>query len=340
MGQTAERLHWVDIAKGILIILVVYGHLDFFASFYADTHAYDFKSTTNFLFLPYYMPAFFILTGLCANYEAAVWPFVKRNLLTLIVPCVLIGCVVKKWLELFFNEGISYQNFFNVSYVSPQKMAWFLCALFFAKLLFYAVHHISLHTSRQKVSLIVGCSVLFLAGIVLYNESVANPLYYQHGMMALPFIAIGYLARPYRHLFEYRTAAVIGLVAIWYCYRHLYPYLNALPVVTLADSWLFLILSTAGSMLVFFLCVKMRQCNWLESAGRHSLVVYLIHQPVMVFLIKLSKMAGADAWSLLLRVAMAVVIVAVTTLVCVLVSKGIDRYFPLLKGKLPTSAKS
>ena len=77
---STERKHWVDVAKGILIILVVWGHLDYFASTYAGTSIFSYKAYTNFAFLPYYMPAFFIVTGFCSSFESDFVPFLKKNI--------------------------------------------------------------------------------------------------------------------------------------------------------------------------------------------------------------------------------------------------------------------
>ena len=341
LEHTTGRIHWVDMSKGVLIILVVWGHLDFFASYFAGSHAYDFKGTTNFLFLPYYMPAFFVLTGLCSNFEVSVSSFVKRNFLSLIVPSVFIGTLMTHWLNSFFNEGITYLNAFDVNYrnIVLTGGVWFLAALFVAKLLFYCVHSVSLRTSHQGVVQAVCCCVLFLLGIVTYNAGVFNLWYFQHAMIALPFIAMGYFAKPHKYVFEHVITAIAGIAAIWYCRRHSYPYLNAAPAVSLSDSWLFLLLSAAGSALIFCLCMRIRQCRWLEYVGRHSMVIYLVHQPIMVFLIKFSKMLNVDAWDMSLRVIMGVVIVAITTILCVVIDIFISKHFPILKGQQTASLR-
>lgn len=331
MGQTADRIHWADIAKGILIILVVYGHLDFFASVCAGTSAYDFKAHTNFLLLPYYMPAFFIITGMFSSYEIPYGTFLKRNFMSLIVPSVLIGSFVSHWLYSFFNTGVSYSNVLDVNYkeIAFTGGSWFLSALFLSKLLFYVLYRIS----RSMLFIASCCIVFLLSGIFLYNNSIINPWYFQHAMIAVPFITIGFFIKSHQHILKHPLTLAIGCGVILYCYLHSYPYLNAMPNIKWYRSWLFLLLSTGGSFLIFYLSINIGKCRLLEYAGRHSLVIYLIHMPIMVSLIKLSVLLNVESFALPYRIVLGLAITVLSTFLCAMIDTFIDKHFPILKGK-------
>lgn len=65
-----ERLHYIDVLKGILILLVVVGH----TTWQAETNGVDnvlFLSMKeiNFMIVPFFMAAFFAVTGYCANFD-------------------------------------------------------------------------------------------------------------------------------------------------------------------------------------------------------------------------------------------------------------------------------
>ena len=335
MESTKERIHWIDVAKGVLIILVVYGHLDFFSDYFAGTSAYNWKGTTNFMFLPWYMPAFFIITGLCSNFEAPVFRFVKNNFKSLIIPSFLIGSFVCLWLDLFIGEGISVRNFFAIDYRQAILVggggAWFLSALFLSKVI-YRLMGIIIH---KWMVLVTGCLLLMQIGIFLISNKIGENCWcYQHAFIALPFIAIGCFLRTKAKWLEHYLVLVIGGAILLYCYFFPYPYFNASPIVDITNSWLMLILSVGGSFLIFYISKKINNSRFLEYIGRHTLVIYLVHRPIMVFFVKLSISMGVEVLNLPLRVLFGLLIVMITVICSTLIDETIDSKFPLLKGKI------
>ena len=90
MGR--KRLEYIDIAKGILIILVVLGHL--FPEGYLREWVYGF-----------HVQAFFILSGICVNYSKIYMSdfqkFLRKKLTTIIIPMLLFE---------FFGGGRTYSK--------------------------------------------------------------------------------------------------------------------------------------------------------------------------------------------------------------------------------------
>lgn len=65
--QKRERIHYIDIAKGILIICVVITHTPAFAKTYG-VDGFQWLESLRPLFNSYFMPAFFCITGFCTNF--------------------------------------------------------------------------------------------------------------------------------------------------------------------------------------------------------------------------------------------------------------------------------
>ena len=91
-----ERLHYIDIAKGLLILLVVYDHLP-------DMYLYSLKLHNNYIselnnwqwiYKLFFMPAFFAITGMCSNFDKTFIPFLVNNFKSLIVPNIIIGILL------------------------------------------------------------------------------------------------------------------------------------------------------------------------------------------------------------------------------------------------------
>ncbi len=329
-----ERTHWVDIAKGLLILLVVWGHLDFCANAYAGTSAFAYKGLTNFAFLPFYMPAFFVLSGMCSNFHLPAHLFLYRNFKSLIVPSVLMGCFASHWLRLFLEDGLSWKNFLAVNYYSILMTAgqWFLSALFVAKCLYYFLSR-SIQSELKKLKMFLLSIMLLMIGSVMYNRGVLNIWCYQHALMAFPFLVIGRWLHDNSHIVKSSIVLFIGGGGILYSYLFGYPFINSTPHITWHSSLLFLALSLSGSLLIFNLSMVIARNRFLEYIGRHTLTIYLLHYSIMIFFLKGSVLLGVDEWPLLIRVITGVLIVIITTIVCLLLDTIIDRHFGFLKGK-------
>ena len=92
----SERIPYIDVAKGILILLVVYDHLPdvyMYLLNLSNSHI-EYLNDTQWIFKLFFMPAFFCITGMCSNFNKNFKPFLISNLKTLIVPNVLLGIIV------------------------------------------------------------------------------------------------------------------------------------------------------------------------------------------------------------------------------------------------------
>lgn len=138
---TVNRIHWIDICRGIGIILVLYGHL-----FVSDKN--------NYLIFAFHMPLFFFISGLVFKPVAnkSLTSIVLKFARQLLIPYYLFA--VMTYLFSFVSQIISqtagnislsstgYQ-LFGILYGSGSNgmlgynvVLWFLPCLFITKLIF------------------------------------------------------------------------------------------------------------------------------------------------------------------------------------------------------------
>lgn len=189
-------MSWLDIAKGILIILVVLGHVQYYAHDFAGTDDFKFVGKTHIVFVTWYMPAFFVITGYCTNFGIPFYEFFVKNVKSLIVPSVLIGAFFSSWVNLFLSpSGLSYLNFLQQNYYAILITcgSWFLTALFVAKMLMYGMQRYLKCGVAWKFILLL---MLMLVSASFYNRKlVTNVWYFEHALMLLPFMFVGVLLR-------------------------------------------------------------------------------------------------------------------------------------------------
>lgn len=133
-----ERNQWIDIAKGITIILMVLGHSSLP------------KPISNFIW-SFHMPLFFIASGWMTNWEKySFTDFTKRKIKSLGIPFLCYSAIVLFWRELAFGGGIT----------TWLQMGWDGYALWFIPVLFFALINaraICLMTNKfMRYAIVVG----------------------------------------------------------------------------------------------------------------------------------------------------------------------------------------
>ena len=135
------RLQWVDILKGMAMLLVIVGHTAPFGSF-----------TRNMIF-SFHMPIFFILSGFCSHRVSSrneLRNFLFKHFVKLIIPVILLSLItmgmdfIQSELDmsqiheivrteinkLTWSSGVKFKNHPGLD------MPWFLISLFTASAIF------------------------------------------------------------------------------------------------------------------------------------------------------------------------------------------------------------
>lgn len=131
-----ERLHYIDVAKGILILLLLISHLGIALKWCGIDDA-----NPNFLpwqypqpiFTCFIMQGFFIISGYCSNFDVNIPVFVKKLFRQLIIPWLFFELVRVCF---FAAKGEAVPFFPDNTYTS----LWFLNALAAAKTICYIIH--------------------------------------------------------------------------------------------------------------------------------------------------------------------------------------------------------
>lgn len=115
--STNNRIHWIDIAKGLTIILMVLGHTSIP------------KFASDFIW-SFHMPLFFISSGWCTDWNRdSIGKFINHKAYSLLLPFVVYSSIVLM-LRLLTGGG-TIRSFISIG--------WEGCALWFIPVLFFAL---------------------------------------------------------------------------------------------------------------------------------------------------------------------------------------------------------
>ncbi len=204
-GRSNNRIDYVDLFRGIGIILMVFGHMKFidvlgFDHFYHIIHAF-------------HMPMFFFLAGYCykrsdTDLKITILKKAKR----LLIPYIIFGMSEYVLWRLF--EGDSWEPLIHLFGVNTEGLAiagalWFLTALFIASV-FYAVADRYIH---KTWILTVVCLFIAIIGCIIPRLlSFRLPYATDAAMVGIGFIHIGRLAR---YGADNKYVSIIQNLKIW-----------------------------------------------------------------------------------------------------------------------------
>lgn len=194
-----KRIEFVDLTKGICIILVVMAHIG---------GPFD-RMDNHHIVASFRMPLYFFISGIFFKSYEGFRGFLIRKINKLIIPFIFfyVGALTIKFVTWkmfpgFFQLPVEWRDLFvifhkhDLIYFNPP--IWFLVALFNCNILFYLVHSLR---NRHLPFMFLLSAVIGAAGFILGKMKIELPLYIDVGMTALPFYVAGFWIRRYNFFF-------------------------------------------------------------------------------------------------------------------------------------------
>ena len=269
MKAQQQRIDWADYAKGLTIILVVYGHavvgVAKDVAIDPSVYAYAMKPFSQFR-----MPVFFFVAGLFAAFSLRRDPpsFVDRTLLPLLYVFVV-------WNLLQWGARVAFAPWANTPIepwrillfpVRPINITWFIWALIAYYLVAYAARRLP-------------TAVIVAVGAILAATPVPDGWFYvyQQSPKFFVYFALGIACSNAVLALDTRSrGGALGLLTLAYLTAALLAiHLGAdeIPIVDFACSLL-------GISWVLTLCMVLAEhewCGWLRSVGNWSLPIFVTH---------------------------------------------------------------
>lgn len=293
------RQTWIDYARGISIILVLYRHV-FEGLKNSGLAVADYISLehANILFFSFRMPLFFIVSGIFVAgslQKRGLKLFIDNKSRTILYPYFLWGIIqitIQIFLSGYVNSQRTSHDYIYLLY-EPRliEQFWYLYALFNVSVLYafsksvlklsavtntiigLGMIYISSWTSRNQIS------IAFLGDILHYY------LFYAIGDLIGRFIRDkNNLAK----LYSWKNAALLLVPFIvsqvFYLYQNLEHSPKTYDYVENYQPYIFVIIAVTGCAFIISICFLLQKADkikWLHHLGRHSLYIYVAHVIVL-----------------------------------------------------------
>jgi fucose 4-O-acetylase-like acetyltransferase len=277
LNKVQARSLWVDYAKAIGIILVVYGHVAhgiFAAGLNMDRSLYE---LVNSVIYSFHMPLFFFLSGLfllSSMVKHDSISLLRSKVDTILYPYViwsLLQGMIEVALSQYLNGHTTMGEVLSFAW-SPRAQFWFLYVLFF-------VFALAILVFRRPNFL--WCTGIFVGSIVFNLLGKQFPGGYIIGMLSHYFVyfAAGVLATFLLEKFkDFNNKWLILFLALFVVSQWLFHVEMGLFYYSSTASEL-LLLGLISIVFVVFLAQWLTRFNlpWLAYLGQHSMTIYLVH---------------------------------------------------------------
>lgn len=303
-----KRITYLDTAKGILILLMLIGHI------WNEGYAH------NFIYV-FHMPAFFIISGMTSSpKEISVRGFGKyllSRVKTLLIPylCFEVYALAADMIcnGIYLNvKGYAYQILTLQLFNGP---LWFLMVMFLGGLLFYFLQGINARNAKYGAVL-----ALLLAVMVMpqYQDYISSSTV----TLALFFMVIGAYGRT---LFSKKSSG--GAQFPLLCITTLISFANIgeMPDYQSGSRVLFLLGSILGTVFILSLSQQI-DCKILQFFGQNSLVILGSHYPIIRLTKHFFQFEEFSAFG-------GILFFAVLVPVEVLIIMFVNRFLPFAAGK-------
>lgn len=282
-----SRFQYIDIAKGILIVLVVINHLPQVAKLQFDNNSLNILSKANFLWAFYFMPAFFIITGYCSSFDKSFLNFFIKNFKQIMIPAIIIN-ILLKWFEnlISFDPNISHYTHVGIrEFLVKGSHWWFLPSLFLAKCVFFLQNKYI----KNKYIILVSSIFLLFFGLFSYKTNVINIWWFQQSFVLNIFIIIGHFIRIYNYRFNKNIIYLCAIISFTYCFFRKFnsesgfEYIAQTINIQYHTIPLFLFIAISGSIFIILISKKIDKCAILEIMGKYSLFIYILHVRIIKY---------------------------------------------------------
>ena len=192
-----NRIEYIDTAKGLCILLVIYHHAQNYVNF---------LSPIDDVLQSFRMPLYFTLSGIFFKTYGNIKEFLTKKTNKLLIPFLFYYIFSSILFPLIFNsigitsekiqiasiKSLLNEDFFNLP-------IWFLWCLFITNLIFYLINKICLN--NIKLLGVITFSVGLL-GFLLGLYQIDIPLYIDSALVALPFFYFGHILKKSNFLYK------------------------------------------------------------------------------------------------------------------------------------------
>lgn len=322
-----SRIRYLDLAKGIGILLVIAEH-------WIGAYNYTFSN----LVCSFHMPLFFVIGGMLYK-EQPIENLLVRRAKTIMIPYIAFRTADAVWKTLITALPIPYSEKI-LRIVSLSGGTWFLIAFFLVSVLFPVLKRIAKDKWYFLLSLVLA---VYLLGIVTSSMNIPISNTMKNVCVGMLFYYLGYELNQFEiDQFIEKSAgafkiavslAAIGIIL--FCAYFKNDFMVLMYKNEYGDPILFTLKAILCSFALIVLCISMRRMTLLEKLGQLSMLIMIIQFPVYQSLEVVFNRISHYFYNGSLIVCLHIVFIMIVAFISWVLAALIERRWPALAGHWP-----
>lgn len=269
--MSSLRFETVDKIKGLLIILVIYGHISYDGSFFLA-----FSHIKNFIYI-FHMPMFLFISGfffrlihnkkdLYKLFRVLILPYIIFYLTYL---CALLYLTKHAASLSFSNEIHAFSDALYYLLIEPLASYWYLHTLILFSMLFSSFKLFFNRFVSERMSLFFASIAVFYA--VHYLECLGVKVrVWVFFYLFLGYFTCFFLQEKFFLIIKYKTVFFISLFSVLLI-------LNNYTVIQVLDDFILRLIFSLSLLCMFFKFLESFDLSFLRYLGKGSIVLFLLH---------------------------------------------------------------
>lgn len=300
-----KHLAWIDVAKGIGIILVMFAHVNYTPAILDTIYSF-------------HMPLFFLISGILYNKHkySSFKIFIRRKLQTLICPYILFYLFSLTYIYFIeslasgfsaFNFSAFCRDFLQMFISQGSKKVvsaplWFVPCLFAVEIIYYFVSKIDKSFPILLISVFFAFTGWIFETYIVHQYNIFLFWSIDSAMFAFGFFTIG-------NLFSSRLNQGLKWIE-----SHKHSFLIGLPIAVIGlaitailaipnghvslgskilnNGFIFYVTGITGSLSIFVISFLLRHNRFFSYFGRNSFYVMAIHHPIRSTYARFTELTG------------------------------------------------
>ena len=202
-----QRLIWLDVLRGILLLLICIGHFNDYPSFVKLI----IKPTSMF-----YVPMFYIISGYLFNSSNSFKNYFSRKNRSLLIPYLFFSAlfILLDWNTYLYPlsavEENLYRCFLEGKGVVKSSPLWFVIVLYFSSLMVFVI--LKLFANRYVIMIII--AFLSMIAYIFSIKGIELPLLFHLVPSAVVFMIVGSMMKKMDLLFSVKGKISLMIISI------------------------------------------------------------------------------------------------------------------------------